>query len=410
MKSPAKRIGTVGALVTMLASAALLGLTASPASAQAGSRTGTYAVTPTSGPVGTVVTLQGNVSPSCVATAAQKTVFLEFEKGSGSGQPNEWINVPLASNGDWHATFVIPSFVGGQAMTQGSLGGDVTPGVWQFGVPQCQRSATIDFDVTGTTPVPSRFVGMASTPDGKGYWLAQAGGGVFSYGDAEFYGSLPGEHVVPSAPITGIAATPDGKGYWLVGADGGVFAFGDARYFGSLPGLGVVPAGAVVGIAATPDGKGYWLVGADGGVFAFGDARYFGNGRDGVAKVALLPTPDGDGYLLTTATGLAAEAHGDAESLQQGPMPLDSLLSGAAGSPDGRGYWEVGTDGGVFAFGDAPYEGSLPGEHVVPKAPIVGMARTPDGLGYWLVGADGGVFTFGDAAFYGSAGGSGRAW
>ena len=72
MKSPAKRIGTVGALVTMLASAALLGLTASPASAQAGSRTGTYAVTPTSGPVGTVVTLQGNVSPSCVATAAQK--------------------------------------------------------------------------------------------------------------------------------------------------------------------------------------------------------------------------------------------------------------------------------------------------------------------------------------------------
>ena len=36
--------------------------------------------------------------------------------------------------------------------------------------------------------------------------------------------------------------------------------------------------------------------------------------------------------------------------------------------------------------------------------PIVGMAATPDGRGYWLVAADGGVFTFGDATFYGSAG------
>ena len=34
--------------------------------------------------------------------------------------------------------------------------------------------------------------------------------------------------------------------------------------------------------------------------------------------------------------------------------------------------------------------------------PIVGMAATPDGKGYWLVASDGGIFTFGDAAFYGS--------
>ena len=29
-------------------------------------------------------------------------------------------------------------------------------------------------------------------------------------------------------PIVGMAATPDGKGYWLVASDGGIFAFGDA--------------------------------------------------------------------------------------------------------------------------------------------------------------------------------------
>ena len=36
--------------------------------------------------------------------------------------------------------------------------------------------------------------------------------------------------------------------------------------------------------------------------------------------------------------------------------------------------------------------------------PIVSMAATPDGRGYWLVASDGGVFAYGDASFYGSTG------
>ena len=39
--------------------------------------------------------------------------------------------------------------------------------------------------------------------------------------------------------IVSIVPTPDGGGYWLIGADGGVFAFGDATSQGSLPGVGV---------------------------------------------------------------------------------------------------------------------------------------------------------------------------
>jgi hypothetical protein len=34
------------------------------------------------------------------------------------------------------------------------------------------------------------------------------------------------------------------------------------------------------------------------------------------------------------------------------------------------------------------------------------MAATPDGKGYWLVASDGGIFAFGDARFYGSMGGT----
>jgi uncharacterized membrane protein YgdD (TMEM256/DUF423 family) len=59
-------------------------------------------------------------------------------------------------------------------------------------------------------------------------------------------------------------------------------------------------------------------------------------------------------------------------------------------------------DGGVFAFGDAAFHGSLGAIHLAQ--PIVGGAVTPSGRGYDLVASDGGVFAFGDAAFHGSLG------
>ena len=34
------------------------------------------------------------------------------------------------------------------------------------------------------------------------------------------------------------------------------------------------------------------------------------------------------------------------------------------------------------------------------------MAATQDGDGYWLVASDGGIFNYGDAAFNGSTGGT----
>src|SRR5439155_1305389 len=46
------------------------------------------------------------------------------------------------------------------------------------------------------------------------------------------------------------------------------------------------------------------------------------------------------------------------------------------------GYWMVARDGGVFAFGDAPFAGSAAG--IPLSSPVVGLARTPTGNGYWL--------------------------
>jgi hypothetical protein len=85
-----------------------------------------------------------------------------------------------------------------------------------------------------------------------------------------------------------------------------------------------------------------------------------------------------------------------------GGMHLNAPIVGMAATPDGNGYWLVASDGGIFAFGDAGFFGGTGGAHL--NAPIVGMAATPDGLGYWLVASDGGIFTFGDAAYHGSMG------
>jgi hypothetical protein len=72
---------------------------------------------------------------------------------------------------------------------------------------------------------------MASTPDGGGYWLVASDGGIFSFGDAPFFGSTA--TTTSTSRIVGMASTPDGKGYWLVASDGGIFSFGDAPFFGS---------------------------------------------------------------------------------------------------------------------------------------------------------------------------------
>jgi hypothetical protein len=113
-------------------------------------------------------------------------------------------------------------------------------------------------------------------------------------------------------------------------------------------------------------------------------------------------TPDGGGYWLVGSDG-GVFAFGSAQFYgSTGDIHLDAPIVGMAATPDGDGYWLVASDGGIFAFGDAGFYGSTGGIHL--NQPIVGMAATPDGGGYWLVGSDGGIFAFGDAGFHGSTG------
>ena len=265
------------------------------------------------------------------------------------------------------------------------------------------------------TAVAGGVPAAGAAPTGDGYWLLGADGGVFSFGQAGFLGSLgngrctqvdpPGRAAGTYQTCSDMAVTRSGAGYWLVDWVCDVTPFGDARTFAESGGsVWRNEAWPECYIEPTPSGNGYWLANSFGGVKAYGDAQWFGD--DGNTPSGILDikaTPSGRGYWLIGGDG-EVHTYGDAPDL--GSVRDDSLnrpATGMAVTPSGRGYWIVATDGGVFTFGDARFQGSAGGRRL--NARVWGMAGTPSGNGYWLFALDGGVFTFGDARFHGSVGG-----
>jgi hypothetical protein len=163
---------------------------------------------------------------------------------------------------------------------------------------------------------------MSPTRHGRGYWLVARDGGIFSFGDAQYHGSMGGRRL--NQPINGITTTPTGRGYRMVGRDGGIFDFGDARYHGSLPGLRLRVAD-VVGMASTPTGKGYWIARSGGQVYAFGDAHNFGDfaaSRACDPVTGIFANPKAQGYMLVTASmGIVGYGHVPAGGIAFAPRP-----------------------------------------------------------------------------------------
>ncbi len=149
---------------------------------------------------------------------------------------------------------------------------------------------------------------------------------------------------------------------------------------------------------------GYRLVAADGGVFSFCEPFFgsMGGHHLNAPIVGTAQTPQGGGYWEVGSDGGIfsygnAGFHGSTGSLH-----LNAPVVGMAATADGGGYWLVASDGGIFNYGDAGFYGSAGSIRL--NRPIVGMAATADGKGYWLVASDGGIFSYGDAVFHGSAG------
>jgi hypothetical protein len=79
---------------------------------------------------------------------------------------------------------------------------------------------------------------------------------------------------------------------------------------------------------------------------------------------------------------------------------------GVVTTADGRGYWLMGRDGGVFALGDATFLGSLPSVGAT-VGNVTSTTAGPGSSGYYVVTGDGSVFAFGTAVY--GVGGAGAA-
>jgi len=196
------------------------------------------------------------------------------------------------------------------------------------------------------------------------------------------------------------------SGYWLLQEDGLVESFGDARHLGDT-----FAAGDALQLLPTPTGLGYWILSEEGFISAHGDALNLGQlGRIernelliGENPISMSSNPAADGYRVFTTHG---RVYGYGEVADIGDLlefDLAARITDSMATPTGAGAYMIGTDGGVFALGDARFAGSIP--EILPgvelNEPIVGIVADPDGVGYWLVAADGGVFGF-DAPFRGS--------
>jgi hypothetical protein len=224
-------------------------------------------------------------------------------------------------------------------------------------------------------------VGIVPTSDRGGYWLDASDGGVFSFGDTQFYGSIPGLGLHPAgsglpnslnAPVVGMVQSADGRGYFMVASDGGVFAFGDARFAGSCPGIGGC-VGAAVAVMPDAGGNGYWLITQEGNVYAFGDAPYLGApGPQSTAITSAVATPSGHGYYILDAEGQVfayGDANGGLGNVPPGATGGANPASAIFVTSDNGGYWVADALGKVFSFGNAPYDGDMSGKQF--NAPII---------------------------------------
>ncbi|GEM_PF-5763586 len=220
-----------------------------------------------------------------------------------------------------------------------------------------------------------RAVAMAVTPSGGGYSILTNANIVYGYGNAPPLGASERVSLLANERLSTISISPSGTGTWIFTNRGRVLTFGDAGHFGDL--LALELQGEIIASVVTPSGQGYYLIGSDGGVFAFGDAAFHGS-IQGIVNELVAPGFPANQWLACPIVGLVP-------------------------TPDGRGYWLVACDGGVFSFGAAPYRGSVP--DAIPGAPlnrpINGMVAY--GGGYLMVASDGGAFNFG-APFFGSLG------
>jgi hypothetical protein len=353
---------------------------------------------------------------------------------AGTGLVHVTVTSPGGTSGttiaDQYSYVVVPTVVslGSNSGPTSGGGGFVVSGSGftrstnvSFGAVSAVFSVTSDSQITGTVPPGAGIVDVTVT----------TAGGSSATSSSDHYTYVPLPTVTGVSPNSGLAAgggqvTISGSGFtgltW-VSFNGAIAS--DVTQISATSLTATVPPGEGSLDVSVFTAGGYSIPSDSAKYSYFGvPTVYFISPHKGTTAGGTSMTIAGTAFTGASAVsfgGMAASSfavNSDRSITATAPpgsgtVNINITAPGGVSAPTGlsryayqtgwSSYWEVASDGGIFSYGDATFEGSMGGQHL--NAPIVGMTATPDGKGYWEVASDGGIFSYGDATFEGSMGG-----
>ena len=123
-----------------------------------------------------------------------------------------------------------------------------------------------------------------------------------------------------------------------------------------------------------------------------------------VAATQVVSSQNGSGYYILSPQG-GVYAYGGAPfygSAAGAPYFEGETAAALVVNHFGTGYWILSKSGGVYAYGGAGYYGAPAGQSYFDGETAVGMISSADGAGYTILSASGGVYAYGDGTFNGA--------
>ena len=243
---------------------------------------------------------------------------------------------------------------------------------------------------TTTTGSSGGIESLTSIPSAN-FWLADAKGDVWAFGSAPAPTARPPAFL--STPSSASRRPTTAKGYWLVATDGGIFSYGDAKFYGSTGAIALNRP--IVGMASTPTRRatGSWRRTAASSPTATpgSTARPVPSSSTGPSSPwPPLPTARGTGSWPATA---ASSPTATPPSTVDGDAQARPAHRGHGPHARRQGYWLVASDGGIFA---PVTRGSTALGRCEPD-PAEKIVTGQSGHGYWVEEQNGTAHPFGDA-------------
>jgi hypothetical protein len=116
--------------------------------------------------------------------------------------------------------------------------------------------------------------------------------------------------------------------------------------------------------------------------------------------VPVNPAATSSGYWMLGSDS-KVYAFGDAKHLGAPALPAGVNAADLEATPSGAGYWIVDTAGTVYANGDATGFGGIQAGQLAAGESATSLSATPTGKGYWIFTNKGRAVRFGDATYFG---------